>query len=640
MGGWRGCFRVIRVTGAWFILLGWATVVTTVHAQPYQEAPFLATRVAAGDLPPVEQRLPDQPVVVQPIKEIGRYGGTWRGLARRVGDMGLNSRLGYEALLRWDPTGSRIIPGVAENWEVNTDATEFTFHLRKGMKWSDGHPFTSEDFAFTHEHLERNTTLTVTPTRWKVSGGRLMELDAPDPHTVVMRFAKPYGSFPRMLAFRGSQLTLFSPKHYLKQFHPAFTDPREVDRQARGLGFVSWAALLTDMRNLDKNPELPSINPFVCAIPFPAPRCLAVRNPYYWKVDPKGNQLPYIDQIAYASVFDNNVLNLKAMNGEADFQTLYIDAGNYVLFMTARDQAPDPLHRYRVHVENSTNIIAIYLNQHSRNEVMRPILQDRRFRIALSVAINRAELNELCFFGLAQPSNGVTTPYDRYYTDGIDQLHTQYDPALANRLLDEAGFQRGRDGMRRLPNGEPFRQVLHVFPSETGDSMDIWMLVAEYWREVGLHFIVKFEDGTLSALQARSGNSDFWAYASGGINWDLDGLWYAPLAQNSYYAPLYGRYFESGGKAGVKPPPEHQRLVEWYHQMRSTLDDQVRIEIGRQVMRQWAEQCYVIGIGRKPELFIISNRFRNVPDQIILDYTLMTPGYLGIEQFWLDEVER
>jgi peptide/nickel transport system substrate-binding protein len=602
----------------------------------YEQAPMLAERVANGTLPPVEQRLPENPAVVEPIHEPGRYGGTWRRMARSPGDMGLNSRLNYEPLLRWNRSGDDLVPGIAQSWRMNDDATEFTFHLRQGMKWSDGHPFTSADFAFTHQYIEQNPRLTLAHLQWKVLDGELMQVETPDPYTVIFRFAKPYGLFPRFLAYRGLQRALFSPRHYLERYHPQFTDPDELQRLAAKEGFISWDALFQERNDLEKNPDLPTLGPFVCTVPFPSARCLAERNPYYWKVDPQGRQLPYIDQIAYTTVLDTNVLNMKAMDGEVDFQTRHINPGNYTLFKESSDKAANPNNRYRVQVSPGTGTAAVYINQYSRDEMLRPILQDRRFRIALSVAINREELNEMVYSGLATANNGVSIPQYPAHIDGIDQLYTQYDPAQARRLLDEVGLKRVGEGLRRLPNGEEFRQIMHVFPSEGGDAEDMWLLIGEYWREIGLHFVVKHEDGALSSMQVRNGNSDFWAYGTATMHWELDGVWRVPISASSYYAPLYGLYNYSQGKAGVRPPPEHQRLIDWYEQIRSTPSDALRTELLQRIMRQWADECYIVGICNKPEIFIISNRFRNVPDQILHDYRLMSPGYIGIEQFWID----
>jgi peptide/nickel transport system substrate-binding protein len=464
-----------------------------------------------------------------------------------------------------------------------------------------------------------------------------MQVLTPDRHTVVFRFAKPYGLFPRFLAYRGLQRALFSPKHYLQQFHPDFVDVTQLDRLAASQGFIGWDALFAERNDLEKNPDLPTINPFVCTVPFPSARCLAERNPYYWKVDTRGRQLPYIDQIAYTTVLDTNVLNMKAMDGDVDFQTRHINAGNYTLFQESSNKAANPANQYRVLLSPGTGTVVVYLNQHSRSDVLRPLLQDRRFRIALSLAINRDELNDMVYSGLAESNNGVSTPEYPSHIDGIDKLHTQYDPSRAEQLLDELGMPRTGSGSRRLPDGSEFREILHVFPSEGGDAEDMWLLVSEYWREIGLPFVVKHEDGALSSMQVRSGNSDFWAYGTATMHWELDGLWRVPISPQSYYAPLYGLYHYSNGKAGVEPPPEHQRLIDWYEQIRSTPSDELRTELVQRILRQWADECYVVGICRKPEVFIISNRFRNVPDQIHHDYRLMSPGYLGIEQFWLDE---
>ncbi|MBT7598025.1 MAG: ABC transporter substrate-binding protein, partial [Gemmatimonadetes bacterium] len=255
-------------------------------AHAYQEAPILAARVQAGELPPVDERLPETPVVVEPVESIGVYGGTWRRLARSAGDMGLNSRLGYETLVRWDRTGTRVVAGIAESWEVNEDATEFTFHLRRGMRWSDGAPFTSADFLFTHRDMELNRELQPSHTPWKVINDEVMEVEAPDDYTIVIRFSESYGLFLEMLCYRGQMGGLCMPRHYLSRFHASYRDPDELNAEAREAGFLDWKAYYRDLTNREENPDLPTINAFVCKVPFPAPRALAVRNPYYWKVDP------------------------------------------------------------------------------------------------------------------------------------------------------------------------------------------------------------------------------------------------------------------------------------------------------------------------------------------------------------------
>lgn len=585
-----------------------------------------------GTLPPVEDRLPERPVVVRPVHQIGKYGGTWRSLYSAMRDLQLTTRMGYETLLRWDRDGNTVIPGIAESVESRDGAKTFVARLRKGMRWSDGHPFTSDDFVFMHRHVLNNKTLTPSmPPRWKM-GGAAYELEAPDPQTVIFRFSKPYGMFLDMLAFMGRQGDLFTPAHYSKRYHPDFRDPAELDAEAKAAGYADWSAYYARQHDLDLTPECPTLGPFVLRVPFPAQRCVAVRNPYYWKVDPDGNQLPYIDELTYDRVLDQTMLNLRAIDGQVDFQNRGIDAANFTLLSEAGKSKG-----YRVQADYATSATGVYINQYSLNALHRPILQDRRFRIALSLAINRPEAVEIIYNGLGIIDNGVTQPEDRYYLPGLDQTYVQYDPEEAGRLLDEVGLKRAEGGMRRWPDGSGFHEILHIFPSEGGTSADLWQLLADYWREVGLRFSVVIQDAALSRLQATTGNSDFFAYREVSQHWQLDGTFKVPVTNYCYQAPLFGHYVMTEGRHGIRPNPEQQRLIDWYHEMLSTPDERRQLELGRLILKQWSQQLYFIGVCRPVELTVISNRFRNVPERIHHNYRLMSPGYIGIEQFYIDE---
>ena len=618
-----------------------ALVIAALPALGYQEAPMLAERVAAGELPPVEERLPENPAVVEPLEGIGVHGGTWRRLAMGGRDISLASRLGYEPLVRWDRTGKNVAPGLAESWEILDAGRTYVFHLRKGLKWSDGHPLTSEDLLFYYEDVLCNKELSPVFPSWLMVAGERVKLTAPDPYTVIFSFVAPHGLFLEMLAYRSHGIIF--PKHYLKQFHADYADPAELERKAKERGMALWRQLFGLKADCNNNPDLPTCRPFNITVPSPATRMVAERNPYYWKVDPEGNQLPYIDRITYANVQNNEIITIKAMAGETDFQARGIDATNYALFMENRERG-----NYHVLRDLSPGSVVLYVNQYSKDAELRPLLQDRRFRIALALAINREELIFLLYSGMAVPSRGIASPYDPYYLPEFDEKYLEYDPGRANALLDQLGMKKDARGMRRLPSGRPFRQMLNVFPSEAGTTSDLWQLVADYFREVGLDFTVKLDAPALSRLQVCNGNSDFWAYAVAGMNWVVDPVWYVPWASSTYFAPLYGRYVASRGKdkQGVKPPPEIQRLVDWYLDMCSVPRDETgripkrRLELGRSILRQWSQECYTIGICRQELVTIVSNRFKNVPEHIIHDYRIMTPGYIGIEQFYLDDAGR
>lgn len=590
---------------------------------------MLRDLVERGELPPVEERLPEEPAIVTPVNEIGIYGGTWRRLTLGLRDLQLDTRLGYDPLIRWDRTGKNIEPGLAKSWDVLDGGRTFVFHLRKGLKWSDGHPMTSADFDFHFKHVIGHPELGPVYPDWLVVDGKRAVFSAPDPYTIVFTFARPYGIFPELVAYRATYMV--RPKHYMTQFHGDFADPEELGRRVRERGFEHWRQLYAVMASLNENKELPTYRAFQLANDPTSPRVIAKRNPYYWKVDPEGNQLPYIDEIAYTDVANNEVLTMKAMSGEVDFQARRIDASAYPIFMENRER-----YGYRVMRDLVPDTLCLYINQYSKDDELRPILQDPGFRIALSIAVDREEVIFILFSGMAVPSRGVVSPFDPFYLPEFDEKYLEYDPTRANEILDGL-LPRGPTGLRRLPSGRPFRPVLHVYPSEAGTTMELWQLVADHFREVGLDFAVQQDSVTLSVMHIANGNSDFWAYQQPGMHFIVDPKWYVPLLSISYFAPLYGRYIGTGGKAGVKPSPEFQQLVEWYEALTLVVDDrQTQVDYAHKILRQWADQCYIIGICRSELVTIVSNRFKNVPESIIHDWRIYTPGYIGIEQFYID----
>ena len=360
---------------------------------------MLAELVAKGELPPVDQRLPENPAVVEPIKSIGKYGGIWRRMTLGTRDIQLDTRMGYEPLVRWDSTGKKVVPGLAEDWKISDGGRTYTFHLRKGLRWSDGHPLTSEDFAFYFQDVLGNKELSPIFPAWLVVGGEPVQFSAPDECTLVFTFAEPFGVFLEGLAYRGH--TLVHPKHYLKQFHPHYVAEEELQRRAEQEGANHWRSIYGQRSVLNVNPDLPTCKAFRLITEPPASLIIAERNPYYWKVDPEGNQLPYIDQIRYTDVQNNEVVTMKAMNGDVDFQARRIDASSYPVFMESREKG-----QYRVMRDLAPDTVCLYVNQYSKDPELRPILQDARFRIALSLAVNREELISVLYSGMAVPSRG------------------------------------------------------------------------------------------------------------------------------------------------------------------------------------------------------------------------------------------
>ncbi len=614
-------------------------IVASAAAGSYQEAPMLRKLVAAGELPPVEERLPEEPLVVEPVREIGKYGGTWRRLAITPDDSLMGNRLGYEPLVRWDRNGVRPTPGLAKAWKIEDGGRRYILYLRKGLKWSDGHPFTSEDVMFYFEDVASNEALGGSYLRLAPKDSTL-SVSAPDPHVVVFEFDKPNGIFLDKLCYRGHYI--YGPKHYMKQFHIKYVDLAKLDEMAAEEGHDHWTQLYLGKTRLGENTERPTMAPWKLKIGPPAMMYIVERNPYYWKVDTAGNQLPYMDRISFRVVDSAEVLNLIACTGGVDMQGRHIDPSKYTLFMSPENRKKGGIVRYRVLGDPGPGAnMGIRFNLSTQNERVRPYITDRRFRIALSVAVNREEVVELITEGLGEPINGVGYPKDRYFVRGMDKQHIQYDPELANQLLDEVGLKRGPDGMRRYPDGRRFREILYCVTAGTAGGLELEQLVVDYWREAGLEFVIKSEPTNIGYMRGRNGNFDFIFLGQAGLHWVLQPALYVPIKDISFSAPQYGRYVQTDGRSGVPPTPEFQRLIDWYYELVHTVgDDQRQLELGRNILWQWSNECYMIGLYRQHSLAIVSNRLRNCPDHILHGWRVMFPGYMQPEQFYLESLQH
>jgi peptide/nickel transport system substrate-binding protein len=316
-------------------------IITDPAAMPkkFNEAPMLAELVKAGKLPAVEKRLPDEPLVVKPVHEVGKYGGTWRRGFTGPGDGENGNRIvSVDKLVFWDYTGTRIVPSAAKDWKVSEDGMTTTIFLRKGMKWSDGQPFTADAFVFWFEDIYSNRDLVPTQMPELSVNGKPGRIEKVDDYTVAFKFEEPYWMFPDILAgdtligrgqatgqFSNNFGSSYAPKHYLKQFLPKYTSKEDIDRQVAEAKLDNWVSLLSFKKDWTKNPELPVIGPWKCVSPITGSTFALERNPYYWEVDTSGNQLPYIDNVRMGLAESLEVLNLRAVAGEYDVQERHVD---------------------------------------------------------------------------------------------------------------------------------------------------------------------------------------------------------------------------------------------------------------------------------------------------------------------------
>lgn len=612
------------------------------RAQPmkYIEPPALAEEVKAGRLPPVARRLPDTPLVVRfdAGTAPGRHGGTLHTLIGRTRDVRLLVVYGYARLVVYD-RHLNLVPDILESIEVKEDRV-FTMRLRRGHRWSDGHPFTAEDFRYYWEDVANDRELSPAgPPAELLVDGEPPKVEYPDKYTVRYSWSKPNPDFlPRLAG--ASPLFIFRPAHYLKQFHRKY-NPKAAEAAAgakRG-----WAAVHNREDNMYQfdNPRLPTLQPWVNTTRPPADRFVAVRNPYFHRVDPEGRQLPYIDRVVLG-VVEPKLIPAKAGAGESDLQARDLQFHNYT-FLKKGEKSND----YRVHLWKTARgaHFALYPNLNVADPVWRAVVRDVRFRRALSLALDRALVNQVLYFGLATEGNNTVLAESPLYREEYRTKWARYDRKAAERLLDEIGLRRGGDGVRRLPDGRPLEIIVET-AGESTEQTDTLELIRETWREVGIKLFSKPQQREVLRNRVFSGQAlmSVWSGWENGVpTADTSPDELAPTSQQQLQWPRFGQHFETGGKAGEPPDlPEAAELLRLYHAWRRASSREERARIWHRMLAIHADQQFVIGVvNGVAQPVVVRNALRNVPAKGLYNWD---PGaFFGIyrpDTFWFADGAR
>lgn len=623
-------------------------VAGNVAAAEYHQAPMLEELVKSGKLPPVEQRLPENPRVVTPVEKVGKYGGTWRSGMVGGSDRNWLFRIaGYEPLLAWDRewTG-KVVPNLAEEVTSNQDATEFTVKLRKGLKWSDGKPFGSDDIGFFVNDIVGNKELLPNSIDWMVSGGEPGKFEKIDDTTFKITFKEPYGVFPQRLAsVYGVQLTMMA-KHYCSQFHPAYNKDG-IAALAKQVGVQNWTELFikkcavdTEANERWQNPDRPTMEPWVIKDPYVGGATLVtlVRNPYYHKVDTAGNQLPYIDNLRISVNADKQTLVLKAVNGEIDYQDRHINANsNRPVFLDAAAKADI---RLVDGPDADMNTTAISLNLTHKDPVKREIFNNKDFRIGLSHAIDRKAIIDSAFVGQGEPWQAAPRKESPYYNERLAKQYTEYDVAKANEYLDKAYPKKDGEGFRLGPDGKRISFNIMVIPA-LGDFLDSTQLVAQYWQAVGIDAKVQTVDRTL--FYDRKDNNDHDAAVFLGSGGMADALFeptfYFPFWNESLFAVPWGNWYASGGKSGEAPPAEVRKQMDLYREITKYSDPAKQVALMKQLLDIAADQFYVIGVSTPGPLYsVVKNTMHNVYPRPFA-WTYPSPVASNTEQYYFDTTQ-
>lgn len=579
----------------------------------FSEAPALRQQAEAGTIPPVARRLPRDPLVIIPPEQQGPYGGNWSSFATSPGDMNGMTSIMYETLVRWDPLLQEFLPNLASEWSIEEDARVFTFRIRQGIRWSDGEPFTVDDILFWYNRILRNSALTPATPQVYLRGGELMKLEKIDDYTIRFEFQEPHGLFLQWVANPLMMEIGRYPAHYFRKFHPDFVDPAELERDARASGFAFWHQVFLDKTEWH-NPDKPTLNAWKLTRPPPARRITFERNPYYWKVDPAGNQLPYIDTLTF-EISALETMNLRFLRGDMGVQSRHVSLQNYSLLMEGRESGD-----YRIHRWVSTFGSGVLMpNLNHRDAVLRELMNDRRFRLALSHAIDRQEISEALYSGMGRPMQMSPVPTSPLYRDEYAEAHTEFDPEKSVRLLDALGLdRRDRRGIRLRPDGEPLRLSIEMFNLIA--DVETMQLVADYWSAIGIQTEVKQLARDLFYTRMPARLHDVAVGGNSNMNTPLlDHMYFVPFGLGARHALGYAAWFMSEGERGEEPPEEMKRIMEIYREIDRTADPEKQIRLGHQILKANAENLWMIGIvGDLPGIVLVNNRFRNVPDEAVI----------------------
>ena len=601
----------------------------------YADPPSLADEIKAGKLPPAAKRLPENPLVVKMEGGTteGHHGGALNMLIGRSRDVRMLVVYGYARLVAYD-RDLKIVPDILESFEVKDDRV-FTMKLRRNHRWSDGQPFTIDDFRYFWDDVANNKELSPTgPPSDLLVDGEAPKVEYPDKLTVRYTWSKPNPDFlPRMAG--ASPLFIYRPAHYLKQFHKKY-NPKVVDAEKTGGSKRGWAAAHNREDNMYQfdNPALPTLQPWMNTTKPPADRFVAVRNPYFHRVDPAGRQLPYIDRVVL-SVVEGKLIPAKTGSGESDLQARDIQFNNYTFLKKG-----EKTNNYRTLLWKTArgSHFALFPNLNVADPVWKALVRDVRLRRALSLAIDRSLVNQVLYFGLATEGNNTVVAESPLYRKDYQTRWAQFDKKQADKLLDELGLKRGSDGVRKLPDGRPMEIIVET-AGESTEQTDVLEMIRETWREVGVKLFPKPLQREVLRNRVFSGEAlmSVWSGIENGIaNADVSPDELAPTSQQQLQWPKFGQYFETGGKAGEAPDiPQVAELMK-LHKAWRTASREERTKIWHQMLGIHCEQQYVLGVvSGVAQPVVVRNSLRNVPEKGLYNWD---PGaFFGIhhpDTFW------
>jgi len=589
---------------------------------------------------PVNDRLPDEPSVVVLEGEYlpGKYGGSMRLLMGKKKDIRLMTVYSYARLVAFNQE-LELEPDILMSFDIQ-EGRIFTLKLRKGHRWSDGEPFTTEAFRYYWEDVLNNEEL----YPFGIPSELLVDEKPPvvtiiDEQTIRYEWDEPNPFFLPALA-EPRPLYLYAPSHYLKQFHASYTAAEPLAVKVEEAGTRNWAGLHHRRNHPYKNdnPSLPVLQPWFNTTKPPAERYVFKRNPYYHRVDQNGTQLPYIDEVTM-QITSSSLVAAKAGAGEADLQGRYIRLDNYTFLKGGEERGN---YSVRLWQNGAGSQYALYPNLNSNNPTWRKLVREKKFRHALSIGINRHEINQVIYFGLAEATGNTVMPGCSLHTDDYQNNWSYFDIEEANQILDNMGLDKRDDrGIRLMENGEPLEIILHT-AGEGTEETDILELIGESWRQLGIMLFVKPSQREVFRERVFSGEAMmamFNGIDNGMPTGEMSPGEFAPIDQTQLQWPKWGQYFQTNKQVGEAPDiAEAKQLLDLYHRWSKSDAVEDRESIWHQMLKIYSEEVFSIGlVCGVPQPVVVNNRLRNVPQEAL--YSWAPTAFFGVyrpDTFWFE----
>ncbi len=611
---------------------------------PKGESPILKALVEAKKMPPVAQRVGSEPLVLDGIDGVGKYGGTWLRVANAPGDVGIITwRLSGANLVRWSPMGYPIRPHIAKSWKSSADKREWTFSLRKGMKWSDGAPFTADDILYWWQ--DEQLKISSSPVDWMMVDGQAGNVVKIDDYTVKFTFPKPNAIFLESL----TRVTPYSPRHYLLKYHPTLGDQDLIKKTMSARSLTTAKALYTALLDF-RNPEHPRLWPWIYRTYKSSPPDSFVRNPYFFAVDPQGNQLPYIDRVLL-EVKSPALIPQTAASGAITMQERHLNYDNYTLLMEGRKR-----NKYQVFhwFPASRSAFTLFPNQNrhvfpgdNASKWKSLLLQDKHFRQALSLSINRPEIIKAVYNGFGEPAQIDPGRESEFHSEKLLKSYTQFDQKTANQQFDELGLdKRDGEGMRTFPDGS--RMTWYIEMTDfTGEGPA--QFIVDDWSKVGIRAIPRTRARPLFTSEKAALLHDFTVWSGESeFNPLVEPRSFVATYGESHFAPATGVWFQKGGlfgnpkakQGGIAPPKgsDMLRAMNLLTQARQAPTRAGQIAIIDQILDIAADNVWSISIATPPpQLVVVKDGFKGVPRNAIYGAAYATPANAGIETFYFQK---